>query len=363
MPAFLKRSALDSRAVAALRLSLFAIASPWPTCIDRDHRGDRDKTGIRTVRRFSLVLALAAVLLVQNPPAASAADPVPPGNRNAEQPAVPGASLRRTRAGRTSFDAKYDKVRDLLASDRALTGKIRKIAGQYGIAPIHMVGAIVGEHTYNVDAYDRLQSYYVKAASYAGNFRFAYERESIGDFVARPEFSRCAGKKGSYALWTCREDVWNATFKGRRVGGKTYPNNRFSAVFFQPFYAGQTFGLGQINPLTALMLTDDVARISGYDPLDENDAAGVYKAIMEPDISLAYMAAAIRRSIQAYRDIAGVDISGNPGLTATLYNLGSPESRARAFASRRAAGEANWPEENYYGWLVNDRLDELKGLI
>jgi len=321
-----------------------------------------DQTGNGIVRQFLPVLALAAALFVQSQTAALAIDVVPPGNRNAEQPAIPGASTRRTKAGKTSFDAKYEKVRDLIANDRQLTGKIKSTAAKYGIDPIHMVGAIVGEHTYNVDAYDRLQSYYVKAASYTGNFRFAYDGETVGDFIARPEFSQCASKKGSYALWTCREGVWNRTFQGRTVGGTSYPNNRFSAVFFQPFYAGQTFGLGQINPLTALTLTDDVARISGYDRLDENDAAGVYQAIMDPDTSLAYMAAAIRRSIDAYRKTAGVDISKNPGLTATLYNIGNPDARAAAFAARRAAGEATWPEENYYGWLINDKLDELKAL-
>jgi hypothetical protein len=203
----------------------------------------------------------------------------------------------------------------------------------------------------------------VKAASYTGSFRFAYDGESVADFVDRPEFSKCADKKGSYSLWTCRETVWNRTFKGRSVGGTSFPNNRFSAVFFQPFYAGQTFGLGQINPLTALTLTDDVARISGYERLDEADAAGVYKAIMDPDISLAYMAASIRRSIDAYKKIAGVDISKNPGLTATLYNIGNPDARAATFAARRASGEATWPEENYYGWLVNDKLAELRSLL
>ncbi|OLP60496.1 hypothetical protein BJF93_16040 [Xaviernesmea oryzae] len=289
---------------------------------------------------------------------------VPAGNRNAEQPPVPGASSRRTKAGNSSFDAKYRKVVELLASDRKLIAKIKSTASAYGIAPIHMVGAIVGEHTYNVDAYDRLQSYYVKAASYAGDsFRFAYEGESVDQFVDRPEFAACASKKGSYDLWSCRDDVWNAKFRGRTVGGKAYPDNRFSAVFFQPFYAGQTFGLGQINPLTALMLTDDVARISGYPKLDESKAGAVYEAIMDPDQSLAYMAAIIRRSIQAYRTIAGMDISNNPGLTATLYNLGDPETRAAALAARNRAGTDRWPEENYYGWLINDRLPELNALL
>jgi hypothetical protein len=308
---------------------------------------------------------IVAVTLFGLVPSASFADEkAPAGNRNVEQPAIPGASVRRTKAGKTSFDLKYEKVRDLLQNDSALVGKIKKTAAAYGIAPIHMVGAIVGEHTYNVDAYDSLQSYYVKAASYAGNsFRFGYKDESIADFVSRPEFAECNGFSDSYRLWTCREDVWQERFRGKSVGGTSYPNNRFSAVFFQPFYAGQTFGLGQINPLTALMLSDLVHEKSGYPKLDENDAAGVYKAIMDPDISLAYMAAVIRKSIDDYRQIADIDISGNPGLTATLFNIGNSQQRARALAAKRASGAANWPEENYYGWLINDRLDELEALL
>ena len=226
----------------------------------------------------------------------------------------------------------------------------------------HRVGALVGEHTYNVDAYDRLQSYYVKAASYAGNsFRFAYDGESIADFIKRPEFAGCKGD--SYELWTCREDIWDAKFRGKSVGGKSFPDNRFSAVFFQPFYAGQTFGLGQVNPLTALMMSDIVSRTSGLPKLDENDAGEVYRAIMDPDQSLAFTAAIIRKSIDDYCKIAGMDISRNPGLTATLYNIGNSKARARALAAKNAGGATVWPEENYYGWLINDKLAELQALL
>lgn len=315
-------------------------------------------------------LLLAAVLIVPGSAAWSAGLlKVPPGNRNAEQPTIPGASYQRTRQGRTTFDDKYDKVRDLLARDRTLMGKIEATAARYGIAPIHIVGAIVGEHTYNVDAYDRLQSYYVKAASYAGDsFRFAYDGEKVDEFVTRPQFSVCMGKADSYALWTCRENVWDKDFRGKTVNGKAFPDNRFSAVFFQPFFAGQTFGLGQINPLTALKLTDLVHEKSGFDRLDENKAADVYKAIMDPDQSLAYIAAAVRKSIDEYRAIAGMDISDNPGITATLYNLGNSPARAAALAAknrtRAAAGQPpEWPQENYYGWLVNEKLTDLKALL
>ncbi|WP_370869025.1 DUF1402 family protein [Ectorhizobium quercum] len=315
------------------------------------------------VKLRRIILALAGVAALASAEMAQAGVAVPAGNRNAEQPAIPGASVRRTAALKSSFDRKYEKVRDLLASDRQLIAKIKKTAATYGIAPIHMVGALVGEHTYNVDAYDRLQSYYVKAASYTGNsFRFSYANESISDFLARPQFAGCR-QSDSYSLWTCREGIWDKSFRGRAVDGTSFPDNRFSAVFFQPFFAGQTFGLGQINPLTALMLSDLVVRRSGYERLDEKDAAGVYRAIMDPDRSLAYMAAIIRRSIDDYNDIAGVDISTNPGITATLYNIGNPRERARRLAAQRAAGRQAWPEENYYGWLINDRLPELMKLL
>lgn len=317
------------------------------------------------------LLALAAVMALCTVPQsfAGAASVVPPGNRNVEQPGVPGASARRTKSSNSTYDRKYQKVLDLLSGDRQLIAKIKSTANLYGIDPIHMIGAIVGEHTYNVDAYDRLQSYYVKAASYAGNsFRFGYKDESIAQFLTHSQFSKCQPKRDSASLWTCREDVWDDSFRGKTVDGVSYPDNRFSSVFFQPFYAGQTFGLGQINPLTALMLSDSVARVSGYEKLDENDAASVYNAIMDPDHSLAYMAAAIRKSIDDYKSIADMDISKNPGLTSTLYNLGGSQQRAAVLAQknrqRAASGEgAMWPEENYYGWLVNEKLSELQKLL
>ncbi|TGP13164.1 DUF1402 family protein, partial [Mesorhizobium sp. M1D.F.Ca.ET.234.01.1.1] len=92
--------------------------------------------------------------------------------------------------------------------------------------------------------------------------------------------------------------------------------------FFQPYYAGQTFGLGQLNPLTALQMSDLVHKVSGLPKLDVSDPNSVYKTIMDPDLTLPYVAATIRKSIDAYKSIAGFDISGNPGLTATLYNVG-----------------------------------------
>lgn len=319
------------------------------------------------MKRLSLIAFLAAFAFAAT--AAFAATLVPEGNRNAEQPPVPGASAKRTAAKKTTFEKKYQKVLALLQNDGKLRSKIQQAAAQFGIDPVHIAGAIVGEHTYNVDAYDRLQTYYVKAASYLSNgLSFEHDGESIADFVARPQFETCARYSDSYRLWTCREQVWASEFSGRTVDGRSFPKNRFGAVFFQPYYAGQTFGIGQLNPLTALKISDYVSRTTGAPPLDVSDPNKVYETIMDPDKTLPYVAAVLRKSIDAYASIAGFDISQNPGITATLYNTGNPEGRAAALKNendaRRAAGEEpKLPEENYYGWLVNDRIADLRALF
>jgi len=290
---------------------------------------------------------------------------VPPGNRHVEQPDIPGASRNRTRALKTTFDAKYEKVMGLLQRDKRLIANIKRTAEKFGIDPIHMIGAIVGEHTYNVDAYDRAQTYYVKAISYlTGKISFDYDGENIDEFIARPQFEPCDGLEDSRKLWSCREEVWNEKFRGKTVDGTSFPNNRFSAVFFQPFYAGQTFGIGQLNPLTALMMTDRVNAVTGARKLSERNGKEVYKAIMDPDETLPYIAATLAAAIDDYREIADFDISANPGLTATLYNTGDSAGRARELARRNAqSSHVIMPEENYYGWMINDKESELRALL
>jgi hypothetical protein len=308
---------------------------------------------------------LASLVIATALPAFAAAITAPPGNRAAEQPEIDMSSIKRAGETKESFEAKYRRIYALLKRDKTLIRAIKRSAKTYGVDPVHLVGAIIGEHTYNVGGLDSAQSYYVKALAYLGtkDLAFGYKVESVTDFVSRPQFERCQGLESDYDLWTCREDVWDETFRGKTVDGKAFPRDRFSKVFFQPLYAGQTFGLGQINPLTALTVSDMVHRKSGLPRLDARRAPQLYQAIMDPNMSLDYMAAIIRLSIDVYRDTGGVDISGNPGLTATLYNVGDVKARARALAAARKKDKSVLPQENYYGWLVNDRLDELRALL
>ncbi|WP_245926696.1 DUF1402 family protein [Breoghania corrubedonensis] len=292
---------------------------------------------------------------------------VPTGNRNATQPNIPFASARRTAALKSSYDRKFEKVLGVLRRDRRLLSSIKQVAARYKIDPVHMIGAIVGEHTYNYDTLDSAQGYYIKAAAYAGlDISFQYGKEPVEAFVKRKQFARCHSDKmqrNSNVKWSCYERVWNNSFRGRTVDTVSYPNQTFNQTFFQPLFAGQSFGLGQLTPLTILKMSDRVHKVSGFEKLEPSDALEIYQAAMDPDKSLHYMAAVIQDAIEAYKDVAKVDISTNPGITATLYNVGAPWERAMRYNRARQQGKVRWPEENYYGWLVNDRLKDLQALL
>jgi len=316
--------------------------------------------------RLMVAMVLGALLFAQM---ASAVEIVPAGNRNQIQPPIPNSSLKRSNELGSDFEEKYRKIYALLQRDAKLRRQIKAVAKDYALDPVHIAGAIIGEHTYNVDVLDRLQTYYVKGLAWASqNIVFAYRGETVGRFVQRSQFDICSEIQDSNQLWNCREEVWNKKFRGQKIKGVAYPDKRFSAVFFQPFFAGQTFGLGQLNPLTALMMSDLVHKTSHLPKLSADNGKQLYQTIINPDLTLPYIAATIRQSIEDYRNMAGFDISQNPGITATLYNIGGSAARARRLAQennrRKLQGAARrYPQENYYGWLVNDKLDDLEKLF
>jgi len=321
--------------------------------------------------KFIAILIVAGFVGSALPPVVSAeVIVVPPGNRNERQPDTAGLTKVWTMfVSQTSYEAKYRKIYGLLQRDQRLIANIKKVAAIYGIDPIHIVGAIVGEHTFNVDGLDTLQTYYVKASQYVDlDMSFSYKGESAAQFFQRPQFNQCNQRSSGYEVWDCRSVIWRTQFEGKRVDGKRFPNVRIQRVFFKPGIAGQTFGLGQLSPVAALSVNEYVHAKSGLPLLDIDRANEVYQVVMDPDRTLHYMAAQLRIAIDYYRDVAGFDISQNPGVTATLYNLGEVATRARQLAAenakRRQQGQPiAYPEENYYGWLVNERIDELRKLL
>lgn len=328
-----------------------------------------------SLRRIAVLVALAAALVVPfaAPPAALGAEiiVVPPGNRSDKQPKVYSGSKFLTAIRNSgSFDEKYKRVYAVFANNPKLVARIKQVSAVYGIDPIHVIGAIVGEHTYNIDTFDTLQDYYVKAMQYANDdtLQFAYKGQTALELFSKPQFAKCEAMTNTYEKWDCRQTVWNRVFMGKVVDGKLYFKDRLHRVYFKPAFGGQTFGFGQLSPVAALMVTDVTNAKGGLPLLSIDDPSEVYEQIMSPDTSLHYVAANIRVEIDLYKRIAGFDISQNPGITATLYNLGDAATRARELKAendqRAAQGKPPlYPQENFYGWLVNDKESELRALL
>jgi hypothetical protein len=329
------------------------------------------------MRIFALFAAMFAALFAVTELSYSAAAAkqdiivVPADYHAKQQPRVfAGSGLLTAIRGSGGYKEKYARVYGLLSRDKKLIANIKNAAATYGIDPINIIGAIVGEHTYNIDAFDTLQAYYVKALEYVkpNSVVFEYNGESAAKLFARPQFAACATMKTNYEIWDCRQTVWNRTFFGRFVDGRHYPSDRLHRTYFRPAGSGMTFGIGQLSPVAALMVTDVTHAKSGRPLLSVDNAPQVYQEIMNPDDAVIYIAANIRVSIDLYRNIAGFDISKNPGLTATLYNLGDAATRARQLKAindqRKAKGDQPlFPQENFYGWFVNEKADELRKLL
>ncbi len=290
---------------------------------------------------------------------------VQPGNVNASQPSIPPSALRRG-----GFEQKYVKILSQLKSPRNqyLIKHIKSVAKKYQIDPIHIVGAIVGEHTYNIDSLDRFQTYAVKALAWMNESRLTFRCKRCGftleEFLALPDVRKCESSRSKYDYWSCVEQIWVSDYRGKNGHVQT----TFTENFFTPSYTGQTFGLGQIAPLTALKTNEIVVKIGRQKVLDYRRPGEIYHAIMDDKTSMHYMAASIRMSIEEYRNIARFDISNNPGITATLFNLGQERQRALSLyhtnVKRLSRGQSlQAPQENYYGWFINSKLKEIQSIL
>lgn len=126
-----------------------------------------------------------------------------------------------------------------------------------------------------------------------------------------------------------------------------------------------TLGPAQVSFRLALQYEPAVAERTDRRP---RNVKGVLDAVTSVPGNLEYAAALLAEARVAYRDLAGFDIAGNPGVLATLYQLGSPAVRARRLAEqndqRRARGERILPPQvNAYGAFVNRHAGEIATIL
>lgn len=272
---------------------------------------------------------------------------------------------------RARVEAKFnDKLHDLL-KNKTLKQDVLDASVKLSVDPVAILACILGEHTFNVDMYDDIQQYARSALLWAGKWASKFEANGVdlADLIKLPEFKSCNDGKnagGSHALyWNCVAEVWNTTFAGKRVGKVSYPSGGFKWVFFNPLSTGYSYGLGQLDPIRALMVTDLVNRYTGRRIVTVDDPRMIYEDIIDPTSTVYYIAANVRLFTDTYKQVAGFDISKNIGVIASLYNLGAEGGRAAKLYVKNVGALQQGktlvvPVENYYGFVINEREAVLR---
>ncbi len=112
-----------------------------------------------------------------------------------------------------------------------------------------------------------------------------------------------------------------------------------------------TVGLGQINVPTARNVEALAARIEHRTARSD---AVIAQALLRPGDAIRYAAAIMRQAQDAY-EAAGFDISREPAILATVYNLGRPTQLA---AAAQAGGRT--PRVNYFGFFVEHYMSRIE---
>lgn len=111
-------------------------------------------------------------------------------------------------------------------------------------------------------------------------------------------------------------------------------------------------GLGQINVNAALEGEPLLADLEKREELTAYHEREIRQRLNTTEGAFLYGASIIQNAINKYRE-AGFDISHDPGLQCTLYNIGQAESRAN-----RSKEKGRQPSSNYFGFFVNHYMDE-----
>jgi hypothetical protein len=255
---------------------------------------------------------------------------------------------------------KFNNILNLLTKEN-YGCVVRQAAAAYDVDPVGIMGSIIGEHTYNVDAWDVWGERYLTMHQ-RWIKRFETNKISLEKVLSEPNYLRCTETTHtSYDLWLCYDAEWRKDVRNVKK------HNAIKWSFFDPRGAGHTFGLGQLGPDRAFMVTDIVHNISGLPLLNPADPGTVYHHILNPQISIHYVAASVLVSIQIYRDLAKFDISNNPGVIATLYNRGKEKFLAKQkytqnINSLKANKEIVFPATSDFGTLINFKQDEIRAV-
>lgn len=273
---------------------------------------------------------------------------------------------------KAAIEKKYQRALVKMARTPGVIAEMHKAGRLYGIDPLLIFGTMIGEHSYNVGAADMGQDL---IASWTSGWtkRFLMNSDDLQILLRSPQVTKDCQRhlNQSHAdYWDCVAAVWNKSFRNNPNDSVAEDNKGFRTKFFNPIGVGMTYGLGQLDPIRALMVADIVHKTSGFKMISVSDPDGLYSAILDPISGVHYVAANITLYLQAYLQIANFDIRQNVGVVASLYNFGREKSYARARyninvrrLSARPPQPVEPPMESYYGFFVNEKAGDLRRIL
>lgn len=253
-----------------------------------------------------------------------------------------------TKFARTIGEGKIPDIMKRLREEGILD-EVQRMSEAFDIHPLHILGPIVGENTFNGSIDSTIQDSMLSLLT-ENDYQKMSKRM---DYVTNNEDTKkCLSLPiRNYWKWRCILVNSNALRSGS--------NRDFAFWFYSRSKKGQgTFGIGQAQPYLLWGFNDIVRKkleevgveVKNY---QINDLKTAFRHTQDDQLMVAYIAAMTRQAIDTYKMIGKVDISNNPGLTTTLYNLGDFNRRAFLF---KESGREN-PSVNYMGWFVNEFSD------
>jgi len=249
-----------------------------------------------------------------------------------------------------------NKIPKILAAlnEEGLLSETLKLAKAFNIHPMHILGPIIGENSFNGAIDNTIQNSFAKMFT-ESDFKVMSSRIKI--ITEDPSTNGCLDLKiSNYWKWRCLLNKTSYLANGS--------NRDFISWFYQISNKGQgTFGLGQAQPFLLWSVSDLVAEKTkslgyNYQTYELTDMKKPFQIIFNNKEMLAYIAAMAHVSITVYKQVAGVDISQNPGLSTTLYNVGDEYQRAYLNTVRGSD-----PQVNFMGWYVNRFEDAINNYL
>lgn len=256
-----------------------------------------------------------------------------------------------------------------------LVALAKQIAPLYGVDPAYVIACILTEMTFNNYTEAALQDFIGKLAPTAMNFRDIATAKTV---LKHPNVAKiCRTDLMDYWSWMCVDMMWATSMAVSSGKTPMAAKNLISMGGFKEGFghflapvSGTSYGPAQLQPIAAIKVSGDVARVSrgrfskaSLDTLDD-----VMNMIISGEGTVHVVSALIARSRVAYKIFAKVDTANNLGVEATLFNLGNEAYRAfmlNQTNTERAAKKLSpiLPRENYFGWFAQEHEAAIRAFV